>query len=93
MEVKVSTRLVGGECTVCGTGNPNDEEFCSGCGADLRYPKGWRLEGGYFLPPVEKIDKKPNWILGHCTQCDTPNPHGDDFCNTCNAEMYIYFER
>ena len=58
-------------CGKCGSLNPPDAAFCSGCGAKIQPPQQTREAAGSLI----------------CASCGAPNPPGAVFCGQCGSKM------
>lgn len=61
------------QCPNCGTGNPENAQFCFECGKG--FPKPAKIE--YFQPSVSK----------YCPKCNVQNPKDGRFCLECGTPL------
>jgi ribosomal protein L40E len=94
----VRATIFNGRCSNCGTANPKDSLFCSGCSAFFPRPlttskAATTAAAPKANTPTTSDAKKPALLTamlfgGKCTNCGTTNPKDSVICRKCFAFFF-----
>jgi hypothetical protein len=87
------------KCRSCGTDNPEDSKFCTGCGAGLTPPPapgggtcagcgaGLASDSSFCVECGRPVAAAGNAAPAHCTGCGAKLDPGSAFCTGCGAPV------